>query len=216
MPANEPRRQGCVARLAGIVAFDAGASMDSESTVRAADPGRVDRPATTAVVAGAMRIPAATVRSIFPGDHACLVTVFTLFRRPVFRDPHAAGAVAAQHARTLPWDRAAWLAWVLMPDHWQGLLACGRDESLPALVGRFKAMTTRAVDPRLRINGWLWGRGHRQAPLDDHGSLGDAARILVSAPRRAGLVACDADYPYWRSAWPVDGQDMAERGGRDA
>jgi hypothetical protein len=68
----------------------------------------------------------------------------------------------------------------------------------------------------LRINGWLWGRGHRQAPLDDHGSLGDAARILVSAPRRAGLVACDADYPYWRSAWPVDGQDMAERGGGDA
>ena len=122
-----------------------------------------------------------------PCEQACVVTVFTLFRRPVFRDPRAARAVTSQHARTLPWDRAAWLAWVLMPDHWQGLLVCGQGESLPALVGRFKAMTTRAVDPRLRINGWVWGRGHRAAPLAADQSLGDAARFLVAAPRRAGL-----------------------------
>jgi hypothetical protein len=148
-----------------------------------------------------------------PCEHACIVTLFTLYRRPVFRDPRAAHAVASLQARSLPRDRAAWLAWVLMPDSWQGLLVCGRDPALPALVGRFKAMTTRAVDPRHRINGWLWGRGHREAPLAANQSLGDAARILVAAPRRAGLVATLADYPYWECAWPVEPAGVAGRDG---
>ncbi|MGH8030626.1 MAG: transposase, partial [Arenimonas sp.] len=134
-------------------------------------------------------------------DRACVLTLFTLFRRPVFRDVRAARAVAMQQSRTLPHDRAACLAWVLMPDYWQGLLVYAQDQSLPALVGRFKAIITRVVDPRHRINGWLWCRGHREATLAGHESLGDAARLLVSAPRRAGLVASEADYPYWESAW---------------
>jgi hypothetical protein len=205
MAANESRRPGDGRGwMRGSDAKEA--AMDSDPTVHPA-------PAPAAAAKAARDRPGSAA---FPGDQACLVTVFTLFRRPVFRDPRAARAVASQHARTLPWDRAAWLAWVLMPDHWQGLLVCGRDESLPALVGRFKAMTTRVVDPRLRINGWLWGRGHRQAPVADHESLGDAARILVTAPRRAGLVVADVDYPYWESAWdpgpPAGAADRA-RGG---
>ena len=181
--------------------------MDNQTTVAPSDPQRgTPGSSAAAVVRSEAASPGAT------WEHACVISVFTMFRRPVFRDPRAAHAVAAQLARTLPRDRAAWLAWVLMPDHWQGLLACGRDESLPALVGRFKAMTTRAVDPRLRINGWLWGRGHRHAPLAEQESLGDAARILVSAPRRAGLVDRVADYPYWASAWdPRRYADEAER-----
>jgi len=162
-------------------------------------------------VAAASLVRGRAAPAALPCDHACVVTLFTLYRRPVFRDPRAARAVASQQARSLPWDRAAWLAWVLMPDCWQGLLVCGRNESLPALVGRFKAMTTRAVDPRHRINGWLWGRGHREAPLAADQSLGDAARILVAAPRRAGLVATLADYPYWECAWNAEPDGMAER-----
>jgi hypothetical protein len=162
-------------------------------------------------VAAASLVRGRTAPATPPCDHACVVTVFTLYRRPVFRDPRAARAVAALQARSLPWDRAAWLAWVLMPDYWQGLLVCGREEAMPALVGRFKAMTTRAVDPRHRINGWLWGRGHREAPLAADQSLGDAARILVAAPRRAGLVATLADYPYWECAWNAESAGVADR-----
>jgi putative transposase len=137
-------------------------------------------------------------------EHACIVTVHTLFRRPVFRDPVAARAVAQLQARTLPARRACWLAWVLMPDHWQGLLAWSGEHSLEALAGRFKAMTARAVAPRHRVNGWLWSRGFAQRPLAIHESLADAARLLVSAPRRAGLVESLDQYPYWESAWPPD------------
>src|SRR5688572_28038942 len=128
---------------------------------------------------------------------ACVVTLHTLYRRPVFRDPDAAHAIARMQSRSLPRRHAAWLAWVLMPDHWQGLLVCGADDSLVALAGRFKAMSCRAVAPRHRINGWLWERGFREQRLGAEESLVDAARSLVAAPRRAGLVERIDQYPYW-------------------
>jgi REP element-mobilizing transposase RayT len=140
----------------------------------------------------------------FPCGVACVVTVHTLYRRPVFRDPQAAHAIAHMQSRSLPRHRAAWLAWVLMPDHWQGLLVCGADESLAALAGRFKAMSCRAVAARHRVNGWLWERGFREQRLGAEESLVDAARVLVTAPRRAGLVERVDQYPYWGAAWVPD------------
>ena len=114
--------------------------------------------------------------------------------------------------RTLPFGRAAWLAWVLMPDHWQGLLVGEADLSPAALAGRFKAMTARAVAARTAVDGALWeaGCGVRELAVD--APLADAARQLVAAPRRAGLVACLDDYPYWASAWPVHRHEGAVDG----
>jgi putative transposase len=133
---------------------------------------------------------------------AYVLTVATLFRRPVFRDPLAARAVARLHLREGAWGQSSWLAWVLMPDHWQALVVLGAGDSLEALVGRFKAISARSVDARHCINGWLWSRGFHDRTVDDGEILADAARHLVAAPRRAGLVASLADYPYWDSAWP--------------
>jgi hypothetical protein len=138
---------------------------------------------------------------------AYVITVATLFRRPVFRDPRAAHAVARLHLRDAPWGASHWLAWVLMPDYWQGLVVLGATGSLEALAGRFKAMSTRAVeavDRRHCINGWLWGRGFQDRVLAPEESLVDAARHMVATPRRAGLVATLGAYPYWDTAWPPD------------
>jgi hypothetical protein len=124
-------------------------------------------------------------------------------RRPVFRTPAAAHAVVRLRARTLPFGRASWLAWVLMPDHWQGLLVGEAPLSPLALAGRFKAMTARAVAAHLALEGWLWEAGCGVRELAPGDSLADAARRLVAAPRRAGLVVRLDDYPYWASAWPA-------------
>jgi REP element-mobilizing transposase RayT len=139
-----------------------------------------------------------------PAGPACVLTLHTLFRRPLFRDPHAARAVAQLHVRAMPWRRSCWLAWVLMPDHWQGLVVLGPGDAVPMLAGRFKGMTTRAVDPRHLVNGWLWSRGCDERVLAVDEPLADAARNLVTAPRRAGLVERIGDYPYWDAAWLPD------------
>jgi hypothetical protein len=158
------------------------------------------------------RMPRRRAAHVSVAGRAYVLTIATLFRRPVFRDPLAARAVAQLHLRNAPWGASSWLAWVLMPDHWQGLVVLGATESLEALAGRFKAMSARSVDPRHCINGWLWGRGFQDRALADDESLVDAARYLVAAPRRTGLVESLGQYPYWDTAWPPDDGGDGMRG----
>jgi len=129
------------------------------------------------------------------------LTVPTLYRRPVFRDDEAARAVCRIHTATWPWRDASVEAWVLMPDHWHGLVTLGERDTLSTLVGRFKAITSRAVEERHLVNGWLWGRGFSDRLLPAGEDTRQAARYLVANPLRAGLVARLGDYPYWNAAW---------------
>lgn len=140
-----------------------------------------------------------------PGE-VVLVTLCTLYRRPVFEDEHAARAVCRVHTAHWPWRDSRVHAWVLLPDQWQCLLTLGERDSLSTLLGRFKALTSRAVEDRHRINGWLWGRGFGDRRLGPGESAEAAARQLVLAPVRAGLVARPGDYAYWNSAWLPPGE----------
>jgi hypothetical protein len=131
------------------------------------------------------------------------VGVNTLFRRPVFDDTEAARAVARLHRAVGTWCSSDCLAWVLLPDRWQALIAIAPGDSLERLVARFRTTSARIVDPRLRINGWLWERGF-DAQLLVEGGERDAARRLVIEPLRAGLAGAIGDYPYWDAVWLDD------------
>lgn len=139
---------------------------------------------------------------------AYYLTATTLFRRPVFRDVDAARAVSALHGHAPVWGRSRCLAWVLMPDHWHGLVELGVGDSLEGLMRRFKSITARSVEERHRINGWLWGRGFHHRALRDEGSMRAVARYLVATPLRMGLARQIGDYPYWDAVW-LDGSRSA-------
>jgi REP element-mobilizing transposase RayT len=130
-----------------------------------------------------------------------LVGIGTLYRRPVFDDADAARAVCRIHGTRWPWRDSDVLAWVLMPEQWQALVRLGERDCLSTLVGRFKSQTSRAVDPRHRVNGWLWGRGFTDRALAADDDAAAVAHVLISQPVRAGLVCRPDDYPYWNSAW---------------
>lgn len=138
-------------------------------------------------------------------EQAYFVTISSLFRRPLFLDPDAARAVARSQADPAIWGRSRCLAWVLMPDRWQGLVVMGEGDSLDPLVRRFKAISARGVAPRFRINGWLWAKGYNERKLDSQQGLLAVARHLVANPVRVGLVKSVGAYPYWDSVW-LDGQ----------
>lgn len=140
--------------------------------------------------------------------HAHFLTVGTLFRRPLFLDPDAARAVSRSQGEPGIWGRSRCLAWVLMPDRWHGLVVMGEGDSLDPLVRRFKAITARGVEPRFRVNGWLWAKGYNQRLLDREEDLLAVARHLVANPVRAGLAGSVGSYPYWNSAW-LDGKRRA-------
>ena len=137
-----------------------------------------------------------------------VVGVATLYRRAVFDDDDAARAVARVHAVRWPWRDCTVLAWVLLPDRWQALLRLGEQDSLSTLVGRFKGLTSRAVDPRHRVNGWLWTRGFTDRALADGEDPRAIARLLVLQPVRAGLAARPGDYAYWNAAWLPGGAEL--------
>lgn len=136
-----------------------------------------------------------------PKGQAVFITLGTLFRRPVFLDPEAARAVARVQSDPRIWGRSRCLAWVLMPDRWQGLVLMSEGDSLDPLVRRFKGITANAVDARFRINGWLWGKGYNQRELQREQDLVAVARHLVANPVRAGLARSVGAYPYWDAVW---------------
>ncbi|SEM78667.1 REP element-mobilizing transposase RayT [Luteibacter sp. UNCMF331Sha3.1] len=129
-----------------------------------------------------------------------LITAVTWNRSPLFRDHRCARAVAriAHDPRT--WRDSRCLAWVVMPDHWHGLVELG-DESLDRVVGRFKAAVTRAMNRTSSRSYPVWQRTFHDRALRREDDLKAAARYLVANPLRAGLATSVGDYPYWNAVW---------------
>lgn len=132
---------------------------------------------------------------------AHVITVNTLLRRPLFLDPDAARAVARMQSQSSIWAQSRCLAWVLMPDCWQGLVVLGAGDSLERLVRRFKLVSARAVEARFRINGWLWASHFSERALSSKEQPLIVARRLVASPVRAGLATSLGAYPYWNAVW---------------
>ena len=134
-------------------------------------------------------------------EPAHFLTVSTLFRRPLFVDPDAARAVSRMQDEPSIWGSSRCLAWVLMPDRWHGLVVLGEGDSLERLVHRFKAICARSIEPRFRVNGWLWAKGFNQRALPSDESVLAVARHLVANPVRSGLARSVGEYPYWNAIW---------------
>jgi len=129
-----------------------------------------------------------------------LVTFVTLDRNPLFLDPAVAHAVARALTDKRLWYRARLLAWVLMPDHWHGLIELGAMESLSSCIQRLKANTARSFR-RERKSCRMWAPGFQDRALRSGDNLRVAARYVVSNPLRAGIVSDIGSYPYWDAVW---------------
>jgi len=129
-----------------------------------------------------------------------LVTTTTSQRRPLFVATHAARTACRAIAWAGSWGDARLLAWVLMPDHWHGLVRLG-DEPLGRVMNRFKAGVTRSLHAANAAEGRIWDRGFHDRALRADQDLRQAARYLVANPLRAGLVTQALDYPYWDAVW---------------
>ncbi|MGH8029913.1 MAG: REP-associated tyrosine transposase [Arenimonas sp.] len=131
------------------------------------------------------------------------VTFVTCRRRRIFLK--ASRAEAAVRALLDPrlWRRSRLLAWVLMPDHWHGLVELGDGERLDAVIRRAKANSSRSLRRAEPSLGAVWCEGFQDRALRCEDNLVAAARYLVLNPFRAGLVRRIADYPWWGAIWVV-------------
>lgn len=97
------------------------------------------------------------------------------------------------------WGDAQLLCWVLMPDHWHGLVQLGDHDALSLVMNRFKAFTARRLS--CTQAGVVWDRGFHDRALHKEDDIRAVARYIVANPVRAGLVNSVLDYPYWNCIW---------------
>jgi len=130
-----------------------------------------------------------------------LVTTTTLERQAFFADFKAAQAAAQVFEDKAVLADARLLAWVLMPDHFHGLLQLGEKTSLQNMVNRLKSASARRANRVMGREGPLWARAYYDHALRREEDSLETARYIVANPVRAGLVRCVADYPFWNAIW---------------
>jgi len=138
-------------------------------------------------------------RSSLPGQ-VYLLTTATAGRLPWFLDMDLARATCRLVAMPQTWGDACLLCWVLMPDHWHGLVELGEHDGLSLVMNRFKSITSKRARRVEHIPG-IWARGFHDHALRRDENIHRAARYIVANPVRAGLVRRSLDYPYWDCIW---------------
>jgi len=129
-----------------------------------------------------------------------LVTTVARDRDRYFDDWAVASVAARALSSSEAWPESKLLCWVLMPDHWHGIVELG-DESLALAVGRFKAVVSREVGRALGRPLPLWTPCFHDRALRRDETLLRVARYVVGNPLRSGLARQIGDYPFWDAVW---------------
>ena len=130
-----------------------------------------------------------------------LLTTVTQARRPVFLDFAAAAAASRVMSDPRLWRSARLLCWVLMPDHWHGVVELGAYEPLGDLMRRVKAVSAAEINRNQRSYGSVWASGYHDHALRYEEDLVGVARYVIDNPVRAGLVRRAMDYSFWDAVW---------------
>lgn len=124
---------------------------------------------------------------------AYLVTLCTDQRRPWFEEHALAEAVCEVVRAPTTWPAAELSAWILMPDHWHGLVVLKGPESLGTVVSRVKSLTTMSFPPGPGTR--LWQRGFHDHALRSHETVSSVIAYILHNPVRKQLVARWEDWP---------------------
>jgi putative transposase len=129
-----------------------------------------------------------------------LVTFTTYCRVPRFLAWPETSCAARMLASPTTWPHVRLLCWVLMPDHWHGLIELG-NEPLSLAVRRAKAITLRQWNQAHARPERLWAQGFHDHALRKEEDLLQVARYIVTNPLRADLVKRVGNYPFWDAIW---------------
>jgi putative transposase len=139
-----------------------------------------------------------TGRVSSPGQ-VYLVTAVVAGRAPVFHDWDAACTASRIAASGVAGSH--FLAWVLMPNHFHGLLILDERATLSETMRLFKGSVAFEVNRALRRTGPLWQAAFHDHALRKEEDLENIARYIIENPVRARLVDRVGDYPFWNAQW---------------
>jgi REP element-mobilizing transposase RayT len=128
-----------------------------------------------------------------------LITFCTHDRRRWFARPTLARLAGGVCNDDATWPSARPLLWLLMPDHWHGIVEVTGSEPLGQTVARIKGLCSRVAAPL--IDGPLWQRGFHDHALRRHEDLESVMAYVLHNPVRQGLVERWDEWPWRGGAW---------------
>ena len=137
---------------------------------------------------------------------AYLLTTVTHRRAPLFAEWTNGHVMSRLLSDSVTWRGATLLAWVLMPDHWHGLVVLDEPIPLSTLMKRAKGTSAHSFNRHTGRQGLVWRDGFHDRAIRRDEDLRAVARYVIANPIRAGLVESVAHYPFWDAAWL--GQDQ--------
>ena len=129
------------------------------------------------------------------------VTFNTKDRLAFFNDVDMARAFCSQIALNERQHNSMWLTWVLMPDHFHGLLRLGAGAELSKTVGALKGASSFALNRITKQSGSLWQSSFYDRALRSEDDRKQISRYIVANPLRKRIVNRIGDYPYWNSIY---------------
>jgi len=130
-----------------------------------------------------------------------LVTFTTAARRRHFSEWPVASNAARWLSSPAAWPNANLLAWVLMPDHWHGLMQLADHGRIDECIGHGKGRVARALHATHPEIGPIWSRAFHERALRKSDDIVSAARYVVTNPVRSGLTESVREYPFWDAVW---------------
>lgn len=130
-----------------------------------------------------------------------LITFVTRERKPLFLDFALASAACRTFAKSAQAARSELLCWVLMPDHFHGLVRIGEGSNLARCVQRIKGQASAGCRTVMPQHEPLWSRAFHDHALRADEDVVIAAKYVIENPVRAGLVDDAMHYPHWDAFW---------------
>jgi REP element-mobilizing transposase RayT len=135
-----------------------------------------------------------------PGREYFITTVVQN-RHRLFSDFTCARIFIQYAAKLANGKNINWLAWVLMPDHFHGLLSLTGDQPLGEVMQRLKGGSSRVLNKHLGRKGAVWQAGFYDHAIRYEEDRREMARYIVRNPVRAGLADNVLNYPHWDAVW---------------
>lgn len=128
------------------------------------------------------------------------ITTVTWQRQRLFRDFHVARLLIAELRELQEAGGVFWLAWVVMPDHFHGLVRLDQGD-LSTQLNLMKGRSARRIRQRCPGIERVWLPGFYDHALRAQEDRKAIARYIVANPLRAGLAREIGGYPHWDVVW---------------
>lgn len=129
------------------------------------------------------------------------ITFTTYQRLSIFLDHAIARSFCQQLSVNEQQRDVVWLAWVLMPDHFHGLVRLCGEYALSEVIKDLKGRSGFVIKKQFGLAVKCWQPAFYDRALRREDDRVAIARYIVANPLRAGLVREVGEYPYWGSVF---------------